>query len=421
MRYLSLCAVAVLAFGGPAAAQDGPSPGSRIGGESETGAGPASEAGAETVRADEAGSGAASETETESETESGSETETESASETETESGSETETETETESESETDSETESESESGYATESESGSESESESESESVSATESESGSETVPAAESEPAAGDERAGEPRGPCDSNLRSRPVGPLQVGELDGFLAVPHRACPRREVAVGGNALLVADEAAFYGKVRVDARARISAPLFDPRVEMFLSWEALRYQTVISSVAAEYLGLGYLAWGAAGQVYLDEERVVAVTGRMVLPTTTGLDQGGQPLALDVGVTAAHRVDPHLRVHAWLTLLGSVGIGGPAEPRGGLRLGGGFDWQPLEWLGVVVELQSGFGYRDALDLVAAQAGIRLALGTELGLEVAASLPLLGTRAIDDGALPISASLMLAWRIR
>lgn len=256
--------------------------------------------------------------------------------------------------------------------------------------------------------------------PCATDLRSRPVGPLSVGELDGQLGVPYRACPRNEVAIGGDALLVADTAHFYGNIRASGRVRASV-LLDPNVEGFVSWEALRYQTVISSVSAAYLGLGYLTTGVTARVFSEKGRVYAITGRVVLPTTSGLDQSSQPLALDVGLTGAWQADRNFRFHMWLTLLGSIGLGGPAEPHAGLRVGGGVDWRPYEWISFVLELQSGFLYRDLLDLMALNAGVRLALGSDVGLELAASVPFLGVRALDDGATALAATLMLSWRFR
>ncbi|MCA9604875.1 MAG: hypothetical protein H6719_07545 [Sandaracinaceae bacterium] len=258
------------------------------------------------------------------------------------------------------------------------------------------------------------------QGACDTDLPARPVGPLQVGELDGFLAVPHRACPREEVALGGDVLLVADTADLYGNLHVNGRGRLSALLGDPRVEAFVSWEAVRYQALLSAVSSSYLGLGYLSWGASGQLEEREGRAFALTGRMVLPTTTGLDQSSQPLAMDLGVTGAFVLNENFRAHIWLTLLGSLGIGaGPADPRGGVRFGGGLDWRPFEWLSFVAEVQSGFFYRALLDVLAVNAGVRLALGPEVGVELAAALPLFGERAFDDGALPLGASLMVSWR--
>jgi hypothetical protein len=258
-----------------------------------------------------------------------------------------------------------------------------------------------------------------PRGPCATNLRSRPVGPLQVGNLDGNLGVAHRACPREEVAIGGDAFLVIHSEDFYGNIRFAGRARVSALLFDPRVEAYLSWEPFRYQTVISSVAADTIGLGYLSWGASGQVYVDESRVIAVTGRMVLPTTTGIEQPNPPLAMDLGLTAAWQVDTGVRLHMWVTALGSLGLGTPTDPRGGLRVGGGVDLIAAEWISFVVELGSGFGYQADLDFLAAQGGVRLALGPEFGLELAGFVPFLGPRTFEVHATQIAASLMLSYR--
>jgi len=256
--------------------------------------------------------------------------------------------------------------------------------------------------------------------PCATVSRSRPIGPLQVGNLDGMLAVPHRACPRTELAVGGDFLLVADSADLYGNLRVNGRVRGSAALLDSKLEAFVSWEAIRYQTILSAVSAAYLGLGYLSLGVSGQVYEEGGAVVAVTSRFVAPTTTGLDQGSYPLALDVGLTAAYRLGPALRLHGWFTLLGSVGAGGPAEPRGGVRLGGGLDWVMAPAVSVVVEAVTGFGYADAIDLLAAQLGIRLGFGDEVGLELALSLPIIAPRGLTTGALPITTALMVTWHL-
>jgi len=256
--------------------------------------------------------------------------------------------------------------------------------------------------------------------PCAPVYRSRPIGPLQVGHLDGMLAVPHRACPRAELAIGGDFLLVADSADLYGNIRVNGRVRGSVPMLDSKLEAFVSWEAIRYQTILSAVSAGYLGLGYLSLGVSGQVYEEGGGVLAVTSRFVAPTTTGLDQGSHPLALDLGLTAAYQVERVLRLHGWFTLLGSVGVGGPAEPRGGVRFGGGLDWAMAEWISMVVEAAAGFGYADALDLVAAQLGFRLGFGDEIGLELALSLPIIAPRGLTTGALPISASLMINWHL-
>ena len=152
----------------------------------------------------------------------------------------------------------------------------------------------------------------------------------------------------------------------------------------------------------------YIGLGYLSWGVSGRIYDEGQHAIAITSRFVAPTTTGLDQGSQPFALDVGATAAFQADASFRFHMWLVLLGSAGAGGPAEPRAGLRVGGGVDWRPFEWISFVLEAATGLFYRDVLDFIAANVGFRLALGSDVGLELGVQLPIVGQRAFDDGAL-------------
>jgi len=99
------------------------------------------------------------------------------------------------------------------------------------------------------------------QGACDTDLPSRPVGPLQVSDLDGLLGAPHRACPREEIALGGDLLLMARSADLYGDLHVNGRGQLSALLGDPHVEAFLSWELIRYQALLSAVSSSYLGLG----------------------------------------------------------------------------------------------------------------------------------------------------------------
>jgi hypothetical protein len=256
--------------------------------------------------------------------------------------------------------------------------------------------------------------------PCATTYRARPNGPLQVGNLDGNLAVPHRACPRTELALGGDFLLVADSAELYGNIRIDGRVRGSVSLLDDALEAFVSWEPIRYQAILSAVSSDYLGLGYLSFGVSGQLLAESGAVLAATSRFVAPTTTGLDQGSHPLALDLGLTAAYQATRTLRVHGWLTLLGSIGVGGPAEPRGGMRLGAGLDWAMAEWFAIVVEAVAGFGYDDPFNLFATQLGFRLAFNEEIGTELAVSLPIFAPRGLTTGALPLSASLMVNWRL-
>ncbi|MBZ0119445.1 MAG: hypothetical protein K8H88_20820, partial [Sandaracinaceae bacterium] len=155
--------------------------------------------------------------------------------------------------------------------------------------------------------------------------------------------------------------------------------------------------------------------GYLTAGVMGRVLHEHGRVLGVMGRLVLPTTTGLDHNNQPLAFEVSSTAGFAATPNFRFHAWLGLIASLGLNAaaPFQGRAGVRVGGGADWHPWEWLGVVLEIATGFGYRDALDFFALQPGLRFAFGPEVAMELSASVPLAGA----ERALA-AAWLMLTW---
>ena len=243
---------------------------------------------------------------------------------------------------------------------------------------------------------------------------ARPIGPSQASYLDGQLGVPRRACMRTELALSGDGYLVARPADFYGNIRIGARLSGSY-VIDDRVEIWASLELLRFQNIISAVSTAYTGLGYTSLGATLPLLREERRAIAAYARLVLPTTTGLDRAAQPLALELGGTAELDAHPNLRVHAWLSLVGSIALSqiAPADPRGGLRVGGGLDWVPYEALSFVLELASGFGYRDGLDFLAIQAAIRLALGDVMGVELSGTVPLAGAEvALASATLSLSA---------
>ena len=235
---------------------------------------------------------------------------------------------------------------------------------------------------------------------CTSSRPNRASGPTQAPLLDGMLGVARHACPQRELSLAADAYLVAQPAEFYGNIRLGGRLSGSIPV-DPNIEIWGSAELLRHQTLLSAVSTEYVGLGYLSLGATGVYARGDGRIAALYSRLVLPTAIGLDRQSQPLALEVGTTGEWRIDSLLRLHAWLSAIGSVGIStlAPPLPRGGLRLGGGLDWTPWEWLSIVIEVGSGFGYRDGLDMLSAQLGLRFAFDELVGIEFSAIYPFVG----------------------
>jgi hypothetical protein len=246
---------------------------------------------------------------------------------------------------------------------------------------------------------------------CESSSRALWTGPLQVALLDGQLGLGRSACPRTEIRLGGDLALVAEVADFYGNVKVDAALGGSWAITEG-TEVFAGFEAFRFQTVISSIAATFLGTGYFSLGATQRIWSGSGVSLAFTGRLVLPTST-LDQNSNPLALDVGLNlawAGHRV---VQLFASMLFAGSLGMSeGPALPRGGARFLVGLDIHPLRWLAIVVQLEAGFGYRGAVDLIAPGAGFRFAIGRHFGIELGAVFPVAGEeRALAAGALQLS----------
>lgn len=229
---------------------------------------------------------------------------------------------------------------------------------------------------------------------------ARVVGPTQAAFADGQLGVPRRACLRDELVLAGDGYLIARPADFYGNIRVGARLSGSY-VVDRTIELWGSIELVRHQSLISAISSTYLGLGYLSLGATLPYFRERDRAVAAYARLVLPTTTGLDQGAQPLALELGTTAEARGGANVRFHAWASVLGSLAISvlAPADPRVGVRVGGGVDWAPYDAFSIVLELASGLGYRDALDFLALQGGFRFAFGDTLGIDLGLSWPFAG----------------------
>jgi hypothetical protein len=183
------------------------------------------------------------------------------------------------------------------------------------------------------------------------------------------------------------------------------------------VEIWGSFEAIRWQSLISAVSTRYLGTGYLTLGSTLRLFDESQRRVVAWARLVLPTTSGLDQHSEPLALEVGTTAEWNAHPNLRLHGALSLIGSVGISeiAPPLPRGGLRVGGGLDWIPYEWLSFQLELMTGFGYRDGLDHLAVAGGARLGLGDRIGADLSVIWPFVGAeRALAGAQLGVSGRL-------
>lgn len=255
--------------------------------------------------------------------------------------------------------------------------------------------------------------AAQAQNPCESSSPALWQGPVQVGLLDGQLGLGRSACPRSELRLGGDLALTAEVADFYGNIKADAALGGSWAITEA-TEIFAGFEVFRFQSVISSITATHLGTGYFQLGATQRIWSGDGVQLAFTGRLVLPTST-LDQNSIPLALDVGLNlawAGHRV---VTLFGSAAFAGSLGISqGPALPRGGARFLVGLDIHPLRWLALVVQLETGFGYRGAVDLVAPGAAFRFAIRRHLGIELGAVFPVAG----EERAL-VAGALQLSWR--
>ncbi|MBX7194504.1 MAG: hypothetical protein K1X94_20780 [Sandaracinaceae bacterium] len=271
-----------------------------------------------------------------------------------------------------------------------------------------------TMVAQERVTASGSAEIEAPPAPRDGCPRSaRAVGPLQVSFLDGQLGVARRACLRDEVSIAEDAYLIARPADFYGNIRLGTRLSGSV-VVRPDLSLWGSLEIVRYQTLLSAVGNSYMGLGYLSLGASYRYYAEHDRSFVAYARLVLPTTSGLDRRSQPLALELGTTAEVTASENFRFHAFLSAIGSLALSdvAPADPRGGLRVGGGVDWVPYEAFSLVVELSGGFGYRDALDFLAVSAGLRFAFGELIAADLGVVYPFLGAEpALAAAQLAIS----------
>lgn len=251
-------------------------------------------------------------------------------------------------------------------------------------------------------------------GPCDVTTGIA-TGPVSVGFVDGDLGVARRLCPRTEVALTGGGFAIVELENFYGRIAAGPTLEGSWA-FSDRGEVYAGIEALRYETVITPIPADYLGFGHTSLGATYRFWETEAVGVGAHARAVLPTAVGLYQNAWPVAADLGVGvqwAAHRT---LRVHGDATGIFSAAISqGPALPWGGARLTGGVEWQPVRPFGLTADLLAGFGYADPVDHVAAALGIRTGIGKRVGIDLAAAYPFAGReRALASGELRVNVVL-------
>jgi len=257
--------------------------------------------------------------------------------------------------------------------------------------------------------------AGADRGPCLEPGDAMPDGPLRTSLYDGELGQARQPCPRSELALGGSGLVVADFDNFYGNVVASAMLWWSHDLDGGGTEVFASLEAVRYQTVISSVTADHVGPGHTSVGATRRIYRADALSAGVTARLVLPTAFLLYDNAWPVGLDLGVAGLWVPLPRLRWSAELGLMGGLAFGvGDPQPRLGLRLTTDISYRLFEAMSLLLQVEAGMGWASTLDVLAPGLGLRFAFGPHFGLELGAVMPIAGT----DRTL-VAGVLRAAWR--
>jgi hypothetical protein len=171
--------------------------------------------------------------------------------------------------------------------------------------------------------------------------------------------------------------------------------------FSERGELFASVQAVNFRLVQNAtIDRTHLGMGWTSLGATCHGWQAGKLILAMTGRLTLPTAFGYYEHAWPLALDVGVAAAYRPLSWLGVHGQVGAIGSLAVSaGDPDARAGLQIMAGVEFIPLEWLGLVLDLGAQLGYDAPLDLLSVALGFRFRIWQGLGLELAATLPYAG----------------------
>ncbi|MBI4818129.1 MAG: hypothetical protein HY791_17840 [Deltaproteobacteria bacterium] len=220
-----------------------------------------------------------------------------------------------------------------------------------------------------------------------------------IGFLDGGLGESAPTCPTSALSFGAGGHLLADTDHFYGNVRAFGRLGGRYAVSD-RAAVFAELELIRWQTVISSVSASHLGVGFLGVGGTFALRKADTHRISFVGRVVLPTAIGLYEEAVPFSGDVSGEYQRTLGSGFGTHARLGVLGSFVVShGPAFPRAGLIAGLGMSWSFVSFMSAAVDVTSSFGYSDPVDHVAAALALRLDFGSDDQLELAAASPFAG----------------------
>ncbi len=226
-----------------------------------------------------------------------------------------------------------------------------------------------------------------------------PAGPIISSTLDGNLGNAHRFCGRSEVGLGVDALLLVDMPNFYGHLAVGGKLDGSYAVSE-RFEVFGSFEFLRYESVITPIAADAVGLGVSNVGAAGQLLVRDKWGLGLNGKIVLPTAAGIYRNAWPVGFDLGLAAQFKASSKVHFHVQLGGLTSFAISkGAANPRIGGVLTAGTELRPGKAFALAIDLHGNFGYRAPLDTLAGALALRFSDGKRFGFSLGAVVPFAG----------------------
>lgn len=232
-------------------------------------------------------------------------------------------------------------------------------------------------------------------------------GPLGLSFFEGDIGRPRRVCPRTEVVIGGGVMgvdvaddLIEGDGNFYATLGGGGELSGSWR-FSEKGELFASIQAVNFRFVQNATMTRTrLGMGWTSLGVTYHGWQSEKLILAMTGRLTLPTAFGYYEHAWPLALDAGLAAEYRPLAWLGVHGQVGAIASMALGeGDPDSRAALQIVAGAEFTPLQWLGVVLDLGAQLGYDAPLDLLSVALGFRFRIWRGLGLELAAMLPYAG----------------------
>jgi hypothetical protein len=238
-------------------------------------------------------------------------------------------------------------------------------------------------------------------------------GPVAVGFFDADFATGRRARARTEIGLGILGGAIIDTPDFYGALSGGALLYGSYALPSQPMEVFASLEVVKYQYVQNaSLKGTSMSLGQASLGATYALLRAGGVTVAPSMRLMLPTDTSMPNV-RTVGLEVGGAVSYQLLGALEVHGYLGGDVSAGLSaGSTLARPGLLISAGAQYSLASWFGAVLDVNGHLGDQRYL---APALGLRAAIGKSFGIELAGTLPLIGTIR-NDAAV----GLRLAYRI-